>query len=106
MAFHVPGAVVDIVELFDRAHLNLASARNRLTGCNTARKRARIYPRRTPLLSDAARHREGLGVTALGQGQVLPAAKARRVNALYMAMSNQNNLRQGPVSCPPSLLGL
>src|SRR4029077_14941935 len=94
---HLPAAVVDVVELFDALGLDLAGAGDRRTCEDTPRKRARIDACRLPPLGDAASDRQGLGLSTLGQGQVLPAAKAGRMNALDMAVANQDDLGQGSV---------
>jgi hypothetical protein len=101
MAFHQPCAVIDIVEVFDGLRFYLACASNRRARYDAPRKGTRIHACRVPLLRNAARHGESLGVSALGQGQVLPAAKARGVNAFDMAVSNQDDLGQGSVLSVP-----
>src|SRR4029077_4837520 len=104
---HLPAAVVDVVELFDALGLDLAGAGDRRTGEDTPRKRARVHACRAPPLGDAASDRQGLGLSALGQGQVLPAAEAGRMNAFDVAVANQDDLGQcavlfATIKAPPS----
>ena len=97
---HLPLAIVDVVELFDAGGLNLARAGYRCTGQDTPRKRARIHARWMPLLGDAARDRQRLGFSPFSQRQILPAAKARRMNAFDVTVANQDDLGQGSALAP------
>ena len=94
MALHPPCAVIDIVKLIEALRLDMACTSNGLSGYNTPRKWTRIDACWVPLLRNAVRYGYGLGVSALGQGQVLPAAKAWGVNAFDMAVTDQENLGQ------------
>lgn len=94
VGLHLPVAVIDIVELSDALAFYAACAGNGRTCQDTSRKRTRVDYRRMPFLRYATSNRRSLRLSALSERQILPTAKAGRVDALDMAVAHQDDLGQ------------
>src|SRR5262249_30020705 len=89
----LPGAVVDIVEIGERRGFDATCCGDRRAGRHTASHWAGIDAPRAPARRGALRDREGLSLSARGERQIFPSAKARGLDALDVTVPGQNDFR-------------
>src|SRR5260370_26639843 len=94
---HLPGAVVEIHQPIERARLDAARIADLGAGHHATLKPAGVDRHRLPLRRDALGERRSLGKAGWGEREFSPAAKARGLDALDMAVAGEEELGHSQV---------